>query len=427
MNGAMNMIRRFLAGLFMALVFPVVASAASPVTQYRITGTGITTAWFSTVSEAGAEWASLRNANTGTGCPGYQRQENFAFSHASGNDQYATFTFDAVSFSNSSCNTVTGTTSGTTQFPVTTRSWCPGTDTAPVNGQCEDTCTVGASKVLTFGVGWSATGEDDPNEGTWGIPPLSWCDGSCMFSFHDLIGVYMDEEVSANGYYEITATSEYQGTGATCTTPSDPPENPDPEPPCGDGNCTPGDGDGDGPGDGDGGGDPGDGDGDGDDGDTPGGENPGDGAGGDGDGDGEDPGDDGPGGGTGPGGDGEGEDEGGGECGIPGKPPCAVKIDETGVPDGNSIFNGVNTQVDNLPNHASFKDAIEGIKNNNDLTPSWTWTFQLPTGCTPFQLGGYDISIDVCQWQGMIHDIMSMIWAAATVWFLIALFMRAGD
>lgn len=389
MNGAMNMIRRFLAGLFMALF----ASSAFSGVYYVTTLTG--TQRFASASEA---------------C----QAADAAYPPASGSVLYTSYTTYTSNPNQGSCNGVMYGVNGDVVFGGAPQSYAMWSSA--------EGCFVGESKVLTFGVGWSATGEDDPNEGTWGNPPMSWCDGSCMFSFEDLLAVYMDDEVSANGYYEISATSEYLGTGATCTTPSEPPENPDPEPPCGDGNCTPGDGDGDGPGDGDGGGDPGDGDGDGDDGDTPGGENPGDGAGGDGDG---------PGNGTGSGGagqdgDGEGEDEGGGECGIPGKPPCAVKIDETGVPDGNSIFNGVNTQVDNLPNHASIKDAIDGIKNS-DLTPSWTWTFQLPTGCTPFQLGGYNISIDVCQWQGMIHDIMSMIWAAATVWFLIALFMRAGD
>lgn len=389
MIGAMSMFRRFLAGLFMALC----SSAFAQVLEYSISGYQTEIGWHSTKLSACDAWGP-------------------AFVTRMGPTTGVVSTNSITSYT-SSCtwkfNTMHGTTTNYNGSYVTR----------------EVTCTVGASKVLTFGVGWSATGEDDPNEGTWGNPPMSWCDGSCMFSFNDLLAVYMDEEVSANGYYEITATSEYIGTGATCTTPSEPPENPDPEPPCGDGNCTPGDGDGDGPGDGDGGGDPGDGDGDGDDGDTPGGENPGDGAGGDGDGDGENPGDDGPGGGTGPGGDGEGEDEGGGECGIPGKPPCAVKLDETGTPTGSGAFDGVSSD--------GIGDALEGVKGSiqgvidRDDTPNWTWTFQLPSGCTPLQLSGYNLSIDVCQWQGIIHDIMSMLWVAATFWFLISMFTKAGD
>lgn len=423
MNGAMNMIRRFLAGLFMALVFSGVANAAPAQSQYRFGAQG--DLW------RGSLEAACVDADQFYGPPGNNSRPStwLTFSWhrvqcvvgAGGYIGYreGTAAKGEPAGGNSGVHRITG--------RIDQRSWCPATDTAPVNGQCEDVCEAGQTKVDTWISGWGPLGAESANiDNPW--PPLV-CDGGCIYARQGIV----DESCSgtddtANGRQEFTCQVNLESTGTECSgaEPSGPPTEPDGDP------TDPGDGGG--PGDGDGGGDPGDGDGDGD------GDGSGDGD-GDGDGDGSGTGDgqcptgqtpDGngncvsTGGGTGGNGEGEGED-GGGECGIPGKPPCAVKVDETGVGDGSSVFNGLNTQVDNLPNNAAFKGAIENIRDRSDLSPQWTWTFQLPTGCTPFQLGGYNISIDVCQWQGMIHDIMSMIWAAATVWFLIALFMRAGD
>lgn len=45
----------------------------------------------------------------------------------------------------------------------------------------------------------------------------------------------------------------------------------------------------------------------------------------------------------------------------------------------------------------------------------WSWSFQLPTGCTPFVMAGYtNMTIDVCKFKPMIHDLMSMIWLIST-------------
>ncbi|MES7382066.1 hypothetical protein U6O65_12490, partial [Cutibacterium acnes] len=94
--------------------------------------------------------------------------------------------------------------------------------------------------------------------------------------------------------------------------------------------------------------------------------------------------------------------------GLPGKPPC--KIDETGTPsppdgDGENVFRQA------IPNclKTDWKTCFPEL-------PDINWSFTLPSGCAPipvpFQRFGFS-AVDICPWQGMIHDLMSMLWAAA--------------
>lgn len=112
-------------------------------------------------------------------------------------------------------------------------------------------------------------------------------------------------------------------------------------------------------------------------------------------------------------------------CGGPGQPVCAVKVDETGVPAEGTAegrFTQAGSDIDTVKTDA--QGAFDDHKNI--ALPSWTWTFQFPTGCTPLSLGAYgDLSIDVCQWQPIIHDLMSLLWIGAGIWGLIALFRNA--
>lgn len=106
-------------------------------------------------------------------------------------------------------------------------------------------------------------------------------------------------------------------------------------------------------------------------------------------------------------------------CGAPGQPPC--KIDETGTPtDGN--FSDGEQRLEQAKT-----DAIAEI-NKARTGQGFTWTFQLPTGCQPLQLpafAGMIDSIDICQFQPTIHDLLSMIWIAATIFALWGMASRA--
>lgn len=96
------------------------------------------------------------------------------------------------------------------------------------------------------------------------------------------------------------------------------------------------------------------------------------------------------------------------ECGLPGTPPC--KIDETGTPappedDGESVFRQA------IPNclKTDWKTCFPEL-------PDINWSFRLPSGCAPipvpFERFGFS-AVNICPWQPMIHDLMSMLWAGA--------------
>lgn len=106
-------------------------------------------------------------------------------------------------------------------------------------------------------------------------------------------------------------------------------------------------------------------------------------------------------------------------CGAPGQPPC--RIDESGTPtNGASRFGDANANVDQTRD-----GVLDAILQHKELTaPAWSWTFQLPTGCTPLHMEAFNLTLDICQWQEMFHDLMSMVWAAATIWFSIAIVGR---
>lgn len=107
-------------------------------------------------------------------------------------------------------------------------------------------------------------------------------------------------------------------------------------------------------------------------------------------------------------------------CGAPGQPKC--RIDETGTPDGKNALDKSGSDID------QGKDSwISEIAKWQEKTwDDFTWTFQLPSGCTPLSLEGFEMTLDVCQFQPMIHDIMSVLWAAAAVFGCMTLVFRTN-
>lgn len=112
------------------------------------------------------------------------------------------------------------------------------------------------------------------------------------------------------------------------------------------------------------------------------------------------------------------------ECGLPGTPPC--KIDETGTPDTDQAnFDEANQEIENFKSGllAKIQEKLD------EITHEWTWTFALPTGCAALNFDtkvGPVVQIDMCEHQPMIHDIMSMIWAAAGVFGAMMIFLRSN-
>lgn len=112
-------------------------------------------------------------------------------------------------------------------------------------------------------------------------------------------------------------------------------------------------------------------------------------------------------------------------CGLPDTPAC--KIDETGTPTAPADDSATRAQ-----------GYIQGI-TNCVLTPSsclpalpsLNWGFSLPTACQPIPVAAFSAygldEIDLCPFQPMIHDIMSMIWAAGGLFTAVGMMFRGTE
>lgn len=106
-------------------------------------------------------------------------------------------------------------------------------------------------------------------------------------------------------------------------------------------------------------------------------------------------------------------------CGLPGTPAC--KLDESGtVPNAGSTYDPTKTAIDTAK--ASADAAIGGAASI--AAPSWSFSFQLPTGCAPYVTGIKGVVLNVCQYQPTIHGLLSLIWAAATAFAMIGMVGR---
>jgi len=108
-------------------------------------------------------------------------------------------------------------------------------------------------------------------------------------------------------------------------------------------------------------------------------------------------------------------------CGIPGSAPC--KLDESGTPNGTGAFNGATSALDALGQSAI--DGVNSAAGASGKETSWGFGFALPTACTPLEMAGYDLSLNVCRFQPVIHDLMSLVWIATALWLIIGMVGRA--
>lgn len=107
-------------------------------------------------------------------------------------------------------------------------------------------------------------------------------------------------------------------------------------------------------------------------------------------------------------------------CGLPDTPACA--IDESGMPNADSL------DKDKLKNtHKSIDDMVNSPAQSLPVHPTINWAFLLPTGCAVIALPAFEpyvSAIDVCQFQGVFHDIMSIVWLMGGIFGAISLFMK---
>lgn len=112
-------------------------------------------------------------------------------------------------------------------------------------------------------------------------------------------------------------------------------------------------------------------------------------------------------------------------CGVAGKAPCAVKVDEAGTAVTVPSINSPESVA------AEITKPYENLKNNPagfwPSLPSVNWTFSLPTSCGPISVPAFSPyleSIDVCQFQGIFHDLMSLVWVIGGLFGAVGTFWR---
>lgn len=107
-------------------------------------------------------------------------------------------------------------------------------------------------------------------------------------------------------------------------------------------------------------------------------------------------------------------------CGLPGKPAC--RMDETGTP----------TPPEPAPNW--WDETLQGLRDfAADPTaalpelPELNWSFELPTGCAAIPLPAFApflTEIDICQFQPLFHELMSVVWVMGALFGAIGMFFR---
>lgn len=321
----------------------------------------------------------------------------------------------------------------------------------PVTHICEDPppnpCTdkAGDSATYNWTIGWQRSNNPDAWDfavgPTW--PPASGCDGECQIvrSPGSMTAAYVSQRPASNGLHRVSADMVTTWTGAQCTAQDeglDPTESPPPcpgmlgqvngqpvcigtpaaplpqsprppeAPPAAPGNPAAGPAPESGPGSGPGG-----------TGRTP---VSGDGGNAGGNGNAAIPG-------GGSDGNGQGTGTGSGNGTNPDGSPrgeSPVPVDESGMPSGAGAYDAATAAL-----NANRDAAVAGVNaaaNAAGKSTGWTFFFAFPTGCSPIPLGGFDpyiTGIDVCVWRDMVHDLMALVWLAATVFCCIGMVGRA--
>jgi hypothetical protein len=108
-------------------------------------------------------------------------------------------------------------------------------------------------------------------------------------------------------------------------------------------------------------------------------------------------------------------------CGLPDTPAC--KIEEKGTPEPVEDT----AQKDAERVHKPLDDFLKDPESMLPSFPTINWTFRLPSGCAPISIPAFAPflqTIDVCQFQPIFHDIMSMIWVGGALFGAIGTFWR---
>ena len=106
---------------------------------------------------------------------------------------------------------------------------------------------------------------------------------------------------------------------------------------------------------------------------------------------------------------------------MPNTPKC--KIDETGTPTKGDFASANQALTDAAK---AREDGLATVTSSNGKQTSWAWNLALPTGCQPLSLNMIikTVVFDPCAYQGVFHDLMSLLWAGATLFAVFGLVGR---
>lgn len=105
----------------------------------------------------------------------------------------------------------------------------------------------------------------------------------------------------------------------------------------------------------------------------------------------------------------------------------ARKIDETGTPNGDGADSDAKTAVDGEATKLS--TSLSGIVAGDGAPDrSWGMSISFPSTCTPFVVGTANwgfFNVDFCDFQDVAHDLMTLVWLAATIFVCVGMVFRA--
>lgn len=111
-------------------------------------------------------------------------------------------------------------------------------------------------------------------------------------------------------------------------------------------------------------------------------------------------------------------------CGLPDTPAC--RIDELDTPKSEDTLDKRKNELKEA--YKPIEDFVKDPAILNKPLPTIAWTFALPSSCGPMQLGTafapYLTVIDICQYQPMFHQIMSLVWILGGLFGAISMFFK---
>jgi len=109
-------------------------------------------------------------------------------------------------------------------------------------------------------------------------------------------------------------------------------------------------------------------------------------------------------------------------CGLPDTPVC--KLDATGIQNADDVDLTRATKP-----YDKVKELVTTPTSVLPAIPSINWAFALPSACSNIPTPAFApfmSSIDICQFQPMFHEIMSMVWILGGLFGAISLFMKSS-